>query len=266
LLFISGGAGHHGLVRSHSTSAVRYDLIGRGYAPHRRAEPRWEQAVAAALDGACTVVNVGAGTGSYEPSNMRVAAVEPSAVMVAQRPAGAAPAVRAVAGALPFASRSFDAALAVLTVHHWADPQAGLAELRRVAARQVVMTWDPQVMESRFWFARDYLPEAAERERGLSTIECVTAALGPTVRTEALPVPADCTDGVFGAYWNRPHAYLDPAVRAAISAVALLPPGPVHRAAAQLETDLANGTWQRLYGDLLDLPELDLGYRLVIAG
>jgi SAM-dependent methyltransferase len=245
---------------------LAYERIGVGYGTRRVEEPAWARAVVAALGGAGSVLNVGAGSGSYEPRDRRVVAVEPSRVMLAQRGAGAAPAVQAVAEALPFGDDRFDAALAVLTVHHWSDPGAGLAELRRVAPRQVVVTWDPAVVGERFWFARDYLPESLEREVGLPTVREIAAGLGPTSRVHALEVPHDCRDGFFAAYWRRPQAYLDPQVRAAVSALALTDGAAVARAVEQLRSDLADGTWQRRYGDLLDLDALDLGYRLVVAG
>jgi SAM-dependent methyltransferase len=197
-----------------------------------------------------------------------VVAVEPSLGMIAQRPATAAPVVRAAAERLPFADGSFEAALASLTVHHWTDAAAGLAELRRVApARQVVLTWDPDVTERRFWFARDYLPESLARERdlGLAAVDTVAAALSP-VRVEVVPVPWDCTDGFYGAYWRRPEAYLLPVVRGAISALALLDEDVVDRAVRRLASDLSTGRWQDRYADLLALDELDLGYRLVVGG
>jgi SAM-dependent methyltransferase len=246
------------------TSTV-YDSIGTEYATLRRADPRWIARVEAALVGASTLVNVGAGTGSYEPAFLQVTAVEPSAVMVRQRPRTAAPVVRGTAERLPFRDGAFDVALAVLTVHHWQDAQAGLAELRRVARRQVVLTWDPGVFARQFWLVRDYLPQAAERERRLATLSTVVDALMPT-SIEVLPVPADCTDGFFGAYWRRPHVYLEAAVRGAISGLALLDPPAVTAAMVQLRSDLESGQWQRRYSDLLALDEIDLGYRLVVAG
>jgi hypothetical protein len=186
--------------------------------------------------------------------------------MLAQRPDGSAPAVRALAEALPFTDQTFDAALAVLTVHHWTDPSAGLDELQRVAPRQVVVTWDPVVVAETFWFTRDYLPEALEREQGLPTVDAIAAALGPTSVVEVLEVPHDCRDGFFAAYWRRPQAYLDPAVRAAISACALTDPAAVGRAVDELRRDLDDGTWAGRYADLLGLPSLDVGYRLVRSG
>lgn len=209
---------------------------------------------------------MGAGAGSYEPPGVTVLAVEPSAVMIAQRPPGAAPAVRAAAEALPVADGAVDVALASLTHHHWADAPRGFAELRRVSRRQVVLTWDPAAIAREFWLVRDYLPEVKMRESGLATVDAAVRGLGPGAVVTPVPVPHDCTDGFLAAYWRRPRSYLDPAVRAGISGLALLDPGVVARAVAQLAADLASGAWVRRHAELVDLPELDLGYRLVVAG
>ncbi|MFD0591780.1 class I SAM-dependent methyltransferase [Catellatospora coxensis] len=217
-----------------------YQTFGVGYAQRRRPDPRLAALVEDALGEARTVVNVGAGTGSYEPADRSVLAVEPSAVMIAQRPPGSAPVVRAVAERLPLADKSFDAGLAVLTVHHWTDPARGLAELRRVSRRQVVLTWDHAVM-SRFWLIADYLPEIAEAERELPEQDFIARQLAPAQVT-AMPVPHDCSDGFLAAYWNRPHAYLDPAVRASISSLARLDPDRVAEAMRRLGDDLARGS------------------------
>ncbi|HUW78993.1 MAG TPA: class I SAM-dependent methyltransferase [Candidatus Nanopelagicaceae bacterium] len=246
--------------------APTYDRLGLGYARYRQVEPTWMEAVRKALGQAHTVVNVGAGSGSYEPSDRAVTAIEPSLVMIKQRPQSAAPVVCAVAEALPFRSNSFDASLAVFTVHHWTDADAGLAEMRRVASRQVVLTWDPVVSAKAFWFARDYLPEVYERERHLATLEKVVVGLGSNVKVVPLPVPADCADGVLAAYWRRPQAYLDPAVRAAVSTLSLLPTPVVDSAVKRLENDLDDGAWSKRYQNLSNLDSLDLGYRLVISG
>jgi SAM-dependent methyltransferase len=244
-----------------------YETIGVGYQSHRVADARLERQVHAALGGAGTVLNVGAGAGSYEPRGCAVVAVEPSRVMLAQRPAGAAPALRGVAEALPFADRAFDAALAVLTVHHWADPSAGLAELRRVARRQVVFHFDLEVSRA-FWLA-EYFPEAWALEGARTpTIDEVTAALGGAqrVRVEPVPVPHDCTDGFGAAYWRRPGAYLDPAVRAGISSLAQLEERATAPGLARLRADLESGAWHDRHAELLDLDEYDGGYRLIVAG
>jgi len=241
-----------------------YERIGAGYAGRRRPEPAWEKAIGAALGGAASVVNVGAGTGSYEPVGPRVVAVEPSAVMVAQRPEGTAPVVRAVAEHLPFDDLAFDAGLAVLTLHHWSDPVAGLHELRRVSRRQVVVTWDLDVLTENFWFVRDYVPEVLERERDLARLATTLEGLGPGCDVRPLPVPGDCVDGFFAAYWRRPEVYLDPQARAAMSTLSLMPQEPVERAVAQLRADVDSGAWHARYADLLARDELDLGYRLVV--
>jgi len=245
-------------------AAQSYDRIGVGYHAHRQAEPAWQRAVDSAIGTARSIVNVGAGAGSYEPADRRVIAVEPAATMVAQRPVDAAPALRATAESMPFPSASFDVALAVLTTHHWSDASAGFSELRRVAPRQVVLTWDVEVA-SRFWLVREYLPEIAEHEAGLATLDAAKEHLEVTaVRT--LPVPSSCADGVLAAYWRRPEVYLDATVRAAISGISLLDGSLVDAAMARLAADLEDGTWTSRHGDLAMLDEIDAGYRLVIAG
>jgi SAM-dependent methyltransferase len=242
-----------------------YDAIGRSYGNHRRTEPRLAADIIAALGDARTVVNVGAGTGSYEPVDRSIVAVEPSATMIAQRPPGAAPVVQAVAEALPLRDRAFDAAMAVLTVHHWRNFARGMDELRRVARRRVVIvTWDPEVFAARFWLARDYLPATLAAERDLHTLRDVVAALG-TCDVRPLPVPHDCVDGFYGAYWRRPSAYLDAGVRAGISALARLDTHTLRPALERLAADVASGAWHARYAALLDEQALDLGYRIVVA-
>ncbi len=210
------------------------------------------------------MVNVGAGTGNYEPTDRTVIAIEPSSVMVGQRPRGAAPAVRASASALPLPSGCADVALAILTVHHWDDRDAGLAELCRVAPRRVVVGIDFEV-HSRFWLLEDYLPQVGESTRRLGPgADAVAEAIGATTSI-ALRVPRDMEDGVLGAYWCRPEAYLDPAVRANCSGLALADPGVIARGVAALEADLSNGAWHRRHGDLSELASIDLGYRLLVA-
>jgi SAM-dependent methyltransferase len=245
------------------SGAAIYDRIGLGYADRRRPDPGWADRIRAAV-GSTSVVNVGAGSGSYEPTGPGVVAIEPSITMIDQRPAGSAPVMRAVAGALPVRTAAFDTALAVLTLHHWPDPATGLAELRRVASRQVVLTWDHRIM-ARFWLVADYLPEIAARETRLATLDAAVDHLDVTA-IEPLLVAADCTDGVLGAYWRRPEAYVDPGVRGAISGLALLDQDLVAAATARLSEDLATGAWAERHGGLDDLTEIDLGYRLVIAG
>ncbi len=189
-------------------------------------------------------------------------ALEPSRRMIAQRGARAAPVVQGVADAMPFPDQSFDVALAVLTAHHWPDATAGLAEMRRVAARQVIVTWDPGLFAERFWLVRDYL--SVEDPDDLFAGRRIASQLR-NVRTVPLPVPHDCTDGVFGAYWRRPEAYLDAHVRASISGLALADPAIVQPALARLEADIRSGAWHRKYADLLDVEELDLGYCVLVG-
>jgi SAM-dependent methyltransferase len=246
------------------TSEPLYDEIGRTYAGRRRTDPRIAAQILAALGDARRVVNVGAGSGSYEPADREVVAVEPSPVMISQRAEDAAPAARAVAEALPVPDGRFDAALALLTVHHWHDPLGGLAELQRVAGRQVVFTWDPSVLNT-FWFIRDYHPDPDHVDEYFFTFEATREALAPC-RAEVVPVPHDCHDGFFAAYWRRPEAYLDPDVRASISGFHLEDPQVIENALRRLRADLDSGEWARRNADLLDRDELDLGYRLVIAG
>jgi SAM-dependent methyltransferase len=242
-----------------------YERIGTGYGPVRRPDPRIAAALADALGDAGVVLNVGAGAGSYEPTDRRVVAVEPASVMLAQRPAGAAPAVRAVAERLPCRDAAVDAVLGVLTVHHWHDQRAGLRECLRVARdRVVLLTWDP-AFAGALWLVRDYLPAIrdldAGRFRPLAELE---AALGP-VDVRPVPIPHDCTDGFMGAYWRRPAAYLDPAVQAGISTLRQIAPDEKERGLAALAADLASGAWDARYGALRGRETLDLGYRIVIA-
>jgi SAM-dependent methyltransferase len=242
-----------------------YEMFGRGYAPRRRPDPRIARLIDTALGDARSVINVGAGTGSYEPLGRRVIAVEPSRVMIDQRPPGSAPVVQAFAENLPFADATFDAGLAILTVHHWKDPARGLAELRRVSRRQVILTWDPEVM-ARFWLIADYLPEIAEAEKDMAAIDTIGALLeaaGASAMASIVPVPADCIDGFLAAYWSRPEAYLDPAIRAAISSLAKLDPGRMEQAMSELAKDLNEGRWRARRGALLQAETCDVGYRLL---
>jgi SAM-dependent methyltransferase len=243
-------------------SAHLYDTIGATYTVTRRTEPRIAAQVWAALGDARTVLNVGAGTGSYEPPDRDVTAVEPSAVMRAQRPAGAAPCVDATAESLPFEDQSFDAAMAFATIDHWQDPIAGLREMRRVARRVVVLSYDASD-PGRFWLNRDYLPEYAELWTGRPSLTELAGAIG--ARTEPVPIPWDCADGFHEAYWRRPEAYLDEHVRRGISIWARVGPDAERRAVHSLGAELASGRWAERNRDLAALDALDLGTRLLIA-
>lgn len=244
---------------------ARYERIGHGYATARREDPRIAAAVREALGPVRTVVNMGAGTGNYEPADLDVVAVEPSTVMIAQRQGRPAPAVRGVAEALPFPAGTFDAAMAFLTVHHWSDLARGIGELQRVAGRQVVFLFESSVIGG-FW-AIEYFPEALDvpTEREAPGVDRL-AALLDVREVRPVLVPIDCTDGFGAAYWGRPEAYLDPDVQAGMSWLAVLPAEVRARGTARLAADLESGAWDRRLGHLRDLPELDVGYRLVIAG
>ena len=239
-----------------------YDSIGKRYTNVRREDPRIGARIRAALGDARTVVNVGAGTGAYEPTDLDVTAVEPSEVMIAQRPEGAAPVVRAYAEQLPFEDDSFDAAMAVLSDHHWSDHERGLAEMCRVARRVVLFTWEPASARET-WVVRDYFPCFEQLIPPGYRLAMTVERLGGG-REEVVPIPHDCLDGFFHAYWRRPEAYLDPAVRAGISAFALMDQECVEAGLARLARDLEAGEWARRNADLLDLEELDGGYRIVV--
>jgi SAM-dependent methyltransferase len=242
-----------------------FDKIGLGYRDYRRPDPRLAAAITRALNRTDTVVNVGAGAGSYEPSDRAVVAVEPAMTMIRQRHAGSAPVVQASATDLPFRDAGFAAALAVLTVHHWPDRARGLEELARVARqRVVVVTWDPSSFG--FWLTDDYFPDLIEIDRRIfPTVADFEDVLG-RVEVQPLLIPYDCVDGFLGAYWRRPRAYLDAGVRGAISTFAKLHDvGRDLDGLERLRRDLADGTWERRYGDLLSRSDVDLGYRIVIA-
>jgi len=245
--------------------SAAYEQLGRGYTATRRPDPRIAEQIHRALCDARTVLNVGAGTGNYEPADRQVIAVEPAAAMVAQRPPGSAPAVRGVAEALPFRDGTFDAALAVCTVHHWPDLAAGLAELRRVASRQVIFMCEP-LMARRFWLLAEYFPEVSDLPSERLAPSVSQLALHLSVRRVLpVPVPADCLDGFTGAFWRRPEAYLDSAVQAGMSSLAQLRPETIARGTAQLRRDLDSGAWDERHGSLRELSECDIGYRLVLA-
>jgi len=243
---------------------VDYEQHGRTYALHRRPDPRIAARIHAALGDAGTVLNVGAGSGSYEPTDRWVLAVEPSATMRAQRPSGAAPAIDARAEALPFDDDAVDAAMACVTIHHWEPPEAGLAELRRVARGPVVVfTFDLDCLPA---WQQEHLAEglAIERPR-FPSLDAVAAALGGRTRIEHVPTPGDCTDGFFEAFWNRPEQLLDPAVRAAQSMWSLLSPGTEDRIVERLAASLSSGEWDAEHGSLRELTEYDGALRLVVS-
>lgn len=238
-----------------------YDRIGVDYTALRKPDPRIAAAIDAALGDARTVLNVGAGAGSYEPADRAVTALEPSTKMIRQRPPDAAPAVQGVAEDLPFADDSFDAAMAVLTVHHWTDQHKGLAEMRRVARQRVmILTFDPGF---RGMWQLDYWPQLAVLDdRIMPPLDAYVQALGP-VEITAIPISHDCQDGFLYAWWRRPHAYLDPRIRAASSAFALC--DGIEEGVTRLDRDLQSGAWEARYGALLTQESCDMGYRLITA-
>lgn len=244
---------------------VDYDRLGAGYAHRRRTDPRIAACVHAALGGARTVLNVGAGAGSYEPGDRYVAAVEPSAVMRAQRPGHLSPAINASAEALPFDDRSFDASMAMLTVHQWSDQARGLAELRRVTRGPVVvMTFDMDVLH-RFWLG-EYAPELRDAEAGrFPAVSRILELLGGVGTVLPVAIPHDCVDGFTEAYYARPERFLDPAVRAAQSVWGFVAPGVQERVVAALGADLTSGEWDRRHGAWRTMPEFIGALRLVVS-
>jgi SAM-dependent methyltransferase len=241
-----------------------YDSIGQTYRTTRRPDPRIASAITGALGDAASVVNVGAGAGSYEP-RQTIAAIEPSRVMLAQRPPGSAPSVQAAAEHIPLRDRCADAAMAVLTVHHWNDVAAGVAEMRRIARRRLVFfTWYPQTGTS-FWLLSEYLREAAATDAVMARPIHTLARLLHGAEIRPVPIPHDCTDGFAAAYWRRPEAYLDPTVRAGISLLAKTSDQALQPGLNRLADDLRTGRWQHNHADLAQLDSLDAGYRLIIT-
>lgn len=241
-----------------------YDQIGRTYTSTRRSDPRIAAAIVRALGDAETVVNVGAGAGAYEPTDRSIVAVEVSAQMIRQRTVGTARVVQASAEALPFRHDTFDAALALLTLHHWTDWRRGLDEIKRVAHRLVAFIFEPAEVGN-FWLTEAYFPEIVELNRGYPPVADLVAHLGDC-RVDRIAVPHDCVDGFLAAYWRRPEAYLDPNVRAGISGFALLDHDVVARGLARLKGDLESGAWEERFGHIRQLETLDVCYRLLVAG
>lgn len=241
-----------------------YDRMGIDYSDVRRADPRIETAIWRRLGDARSVLNVGAGTGSYEPRDREVIAVEPSEVMIAQRPDGAGPAVQASAEDLPFETNEFDAAMAILTVHHWADLPGGIAEMLRVARKRVVIvTFDPEPL-GELWIVRDYFPAMLELKSDRTSGRRLAAEL-PKARSEALPVPRDCSDLFFAALWGRPELFFEEAVVGPMWVWNRLSRAEREEGRQRLRADLADGSWDQRYGQLRHLDELDVGLRIVTA-
>lgn len=241
-----------------------YEDLGRSYAATRTQDPRIATQIWAALEAGHSLLNVGAGTGSYEPTDRTVVALEPSRTMVAQRRQRSSLVVRGFAEQLPFPDHVFDAALAVFTVHHWTNREAGLRELCRVARLQVVLFFEPLEVH-RFW-TLEYFEDAKQlpSERNAPREALLRAHL-PVREVQVVPVPHDCLDGFGAAFWARPERYLDPTVQAGMSWIALLPPEARQRATTRLADDLKSGEWDRKHGHLRNQDSWDAGYRLAIA-
>lgn len=240
---------------------ILYDEIGRGYASVRRPDPRVAAAIHAALTGFASVVNIGAGSGSYEPTDMDVIAVEPSAQMRAQRPVGAAGCLAGVAERLPLDDASVDVAMAVNSDFHWSDRRAGIAEMLRVSRRRVVIVTVDATVSDEYWFLRDYLPETREVFTPLSE---VTSALPGDCVVASVPIPSDCSDGSVLAYWKRPAAFLDAGNTSPMAVFSRVSPARIVAALTQLRADLETGAWQARNRELLDLDSFDVGQRLVV--
>lgn len=246
-------------------SETAYDRMGIGYSAVRRPEPRISVRIEAAFGDADSVLNVGAGTGSYEPADREVTAIEPSREMIAQRPPGSAPVIQGFAEDLPFEDGSFDAAMALITVHHWGDLEAGLAEMVRVARQRVIVLTFTPVPPEEHWMRRDYFPGILDfHTRVMPPIEDLTALL-PNASVEPVPIPSGCTDGFWLAIWDRPEMHLDPDIRRASSSWHQMPADEVEHGLAKLQADLESGRWDKRNGHLRETPQLDVGLRLVTA-
>ncbi len=248
-----------------SAGDVDYGEIGGTYSRFRKPDPTIAAQIRNALGDAETVLNVGAGAGSYEPTDCDVTAVEPSASMRAQRPAHLAVAIDAVAEGLPFEDDNFDASMASVTIHQWTDLEAGLAEMRRVTRGPVVLlVCDPALMMD-YWLS-DYIPEVREVEaQRFPSIERIIAALGGKVRVESVPVPLNCEDGFNEAYYGRPEAFLDKDARLACSSWSLVPKAAIERFVQNLSDDLRSGRWNEKYGHLRSQPFYNGPLRLIIG-
>lgn len=246
-------------------TTANYDEMGAHYVSARRQDDRIAALIRSAIGDVQKVVNIGAGTGNYEPTDVQVTGVEPSAGMIAQRPAGAGICVQASAEHLPFDDNEFDVSMAVSTVHHWSDWKKGLSEMERVASKQVIFLSEPDE-SSCFWLA-DYFPAMLRLPTHIDSPSSTDVADVLNVTSvSVVSIPFDCTDGFLGSYWRRPSAYLNPEVRSSLSSFTQLPIDAVTNGTQRLAEDLDSGEWDRKYDHLLDLSALDVGYRLISAG
>ncbi|MBS1517851.1 MAG: class I SAM-dependent methyltransferase [Bacteroidetes bacterium] len=249
-----------------TNKATDYDRTGQNYSGYRKSDPRIAEYVSRALGNAKTILNVGAGAGSYEPENKYVAAVEPSFVMRSQRHLNnRVPAIIGKAESLPFDDNSFDASMAMLTVHHWPDPEKGLNEMKRVSkSRIVIMTYDPDELD-KFWNV-NYFPEVVEIEKArYPKSELLQNILGNTCEIISVPIPFDCTDGFQEAFYGRPEAFLNKEVRNSQSAWKFLPEGAEEEIVNRLESELNSGEWDRKYGHYRSEPFFHGALKLIVS-
>jgi SAM-dependent methyltransferase len=248
-------------------TSARYDRIGKGYADTRREDPRIAELIEGALGQARSVINVGAGAGSYEPRDRYVIAVEPSDLMASQRPSNLVPALRGGASPLPLRDQSVDAAMAILAIHHWDDTQAhGVSELSRVARGPVVILTYDATVSTQMWLFSDYLPEVAELDRRIfPPLDRIAEWLGREINVETVPISRQTPDWNLGSFWAHPERVLEPGARQATSGFARMEPLVVERVVRAVQSDLDDGTWDARHGCLRDLDEYDAGLRLVVA-
>ncbi|TGD76241.1 class I SAM-dependent methyltransferase [Mangrovimicrobium sediminis] len=239
-----------------------YDSMGVNYSVRRCTDPQIFLQLYAELEGATRIVNIGAGTGSYEPADIPLVAVEPSQEMISQRHPSAHPVEQAFAESLPFENESFSHAMTILSMHHWHDRAAAYREINRVATEKfVAITWDPNAEP--FWLTRDYFPEMyALDRRNFPGLEELRACFDD-VESAPLLIPAQCEDGFLAAFWRRPKAYLSSQVRQSISSFSKLHPAP--DGLRRLAADLASGAWAEKNRSILEEPYLDVGYRIITA-
>jgi len=242
-------------------TGAKYDTIGVKYSVQRQTDPHIAAAIHAELQGASSILNIGAGTGSYEPTSSNLTAVEPSAEMIKQRLPDGYPVIQASAENLPFANKSFSLAMSVLCMHHWEDKARAFSEINRVTSEKIVIvTWDPNA--DPFWLTRDYFPEIYEMDGQIFPSIDLLKNHFEDVTVQPLIIPENCIDGFLAAFWKRPEAYLQKTVRAGSSAFANMDSS---RALKFLEDDLKSGIWHKNNAEILDLTELDAGYRLITA-